>query len=81
VRKCSCTASKEIALLTDNLGIHQQPKSILKALERYQALDIKKAWDHVGVHPLQPEKIMSHCHKNLEKLKRRKLLPTNMQKF
>jgi hypothetical protein len=34
VCKCSCTPSKEIVLLTDNLGIHQQPKSILKALER-----------------------------------------------
>ncbi len=32
--KFSCTASQEIVLLTDNLGIHQQPKSILKALER-----------------------------------------------
>jgi hypothetical protein len=32
-----------------------------------------------GVHPLQPERIMSHCCKNLEKLKRKKLLPKNMQ--
>jgi hypothetical protein len=34
VQKCSRTASQEIVLLTDNLGIHRQPKSILKALER-----------------------------------------------
>ncbi len=136
VRKCSCTPSKEIVLLTDNLGIHRQPKSILKALERdcyqiyfppncshfIQPLDdllfanlkrqvysisssilqqhlfwenvmpnlqetvfeavmesfpivftvrnIKKAWDHVGVHPLQPEKIMSHCRENLGKIEK-----------
>jgi len=140
VRKCSHTPSKEIVLLTDNLGIHQQPKSVLKALERdcyqlyfppncshfIQPLDdllfanlkrqvysisssilqqhlfwenrmpnlqetvfeavmesfpivftvrnIKKAWDHVGVHPLQPEKIMSHCRENLGKIEEEEAL-------
>jgi len=32
--------------------------------------NIKKAWDHVGVHPLQPEKIMNHCHENLGKIEK-----------
>ncbi len=133
VRKCSSTPLKEIVLLTDNLGIHRQPDSIKKALERdcyqiyfppncshfIQPLDdilfanlkrqiysisssillqhlfwditapnlqeividavmelfpivftsrnIKRAWDHVGVDPLQPEKILERCHQNLGK--------------
>jgi hypothetical protein len=34
VRNSSSTPSKEILLLTDNLGIHRQPESICKALNR-----------------------------------------------
>ena len=36
--------------------------------------NIKKAWDHVGVHPLQPEKIMSHCRENLGKIEEEEAL-------
>ena len=133
VQNCSNYPSKEIILLTDNLGIHRQPDSILKALQRdcyqlyfppncshfIQPLDnllfaslkhqidsissslfhqhhlwevtapnhqeiivdaimqlfpsvftirnIEKAWDNVGVHPLNPEKIVRRCLENLGK--------------
>ena len=128
VQKCLSIPSKEIVLLTDNLGIHCQLDSIKKALEsdyyqiyflpncshfiqplddilfanlKHQAYsisssilhqhffwdattlnlqkividavmesfpivftlwNIKRAWDHVGVDPLQPEKILEQCH-------------------
>jgi len=140
IQTCSSSPLKEILLLTDNLGIHRQPKSIQKALEKgcfqfyfppnclhfIQPLDnllfanlkrsiysistailqqhlfwnervsnvqeiiidsvmesfptvftkknIMKAWDNVGVHPLQPERILSCCSKNLGKISKQNSL-------